>query len=209
MMEEPRRVLIVDDEETVRNVLRRILEEEGYHVTTATNGSDALYLLSEANTEVVLLDIKMQGISGLEVLEKITADSSDICVIMVTAVVDTKTAIKAMKIGAFDYITKPFERSEVLQKMRKAIEKWNCQLQEKHRRLTLSDNLIKQTQRTKEQFAELIASLSREHDLIYQFAARHVNGGDSLLSKLPKELQQPMSSVEEFRDALVRILRNS
>ena len=58
-------------------------------------------------------------------------------------------------------------------------------------------------------FADLIASLSREHNLIYHFATRQAGGGESLLSKLPKELQQPMSSVEEFRDALVRILRNS
>jgi len=108
------RVLVVDDEESVRNLLQRILEGPGYQVTTVANGKEALYKVSLGEVEVVLLDIKMPEMSGLEVLSKLSADSPDTCVIMVTSVIDTETAVEAMKMGAYDYIIKPFDRDDVL-----------------------------------------------------------------------------------------------
>ncbi len=78
MTEEQVRVLVVDDEESVRNLLQRILGEPGYQVTTAANGKEALYKVSLGEAEVVLLDIKMPGMSGIEVLSKLSADSPDI-----------------------------------------------------------------------------------------------------------------------------------
>jgi len=209
MVEKQIRVLVVDDEESVRNLLQRILGEVGYQVTTTANGEDALYSVSLGEVEVVLLDIKMPEMSGIELLSKLTAESPDICAIMVTSVVDTETTVEAMKLGAYDYITKPFNRDDVLQKLLKAIERWKRHVQEKHRYLELSKGIIKKTQKMQEQFMELINSLARENNLLHQLAAKQADGGKELLSKLPKELQEPMSSVEEFRDALIRILKRS
>lgn len=203
------RVLVVDDEEAVRNLLQRILEGAGYKVTTAVNGKEALYKVSLGETEVVLLDIKMPEMSGLEALSKLTAESPDTCVIMVTSVVGTETAIEAMKLGAYDYILKPFDRDDVLQKVLEAIERWKRQLQEKYRYLELQKSITEKTQLMQEQFVELMNSLARENQLLHELAGRQAGGGKELLSKLPKELQEPISSVEEFRDALLRILRRA
>ncbi len=126
------RVLVVDDEVSVRLVLQRILEEAGYGVVTAANGQEALDKMSQLNVGVVLLDIKMPGMSGMEVLQQITTNWPETCVIMVTGVVNTQTAVEVMKLGAYDYITKPFKRDDVAQKVQEAISKWRHQLQEKH-----------------------------------------------------------------------------
>ena len=203
------RLLVVDDEKAVRNLLQRILEGAGYQVTTAANGQEALYQVSLGEVEVVLLDIKMPGMSGIEVLSKLTADSPDICAIMVTSVVDTETAVEAMKLGAYDYILKPFNRDNVLQKVLGAIERWKRQTQEKRRYLELQKSITEKTQLMQEQFTELVNSLARENQLLHKLAGRQAGGGKELLSKLPKELQEPMSSVKEFKDALLKILRRT
>jgi len=202
-------ILVVDDEKTVRNLLQRILNKAGYAVVTAADGQEALYKVSLGEAKVVLLDIKMPGMSGMEVLAKLTADSPDICVIMVTAVADMQTAIEALKTGAFDYITKPFDENDVVQKMKQAIQKWKRQLQEMHRYLELSKSVTEQTKRMQEQFNELVSSLAREHKLLYKLSVSQAGGGKKLLSELPPELREPISSIEEFRDALLRILKRS
>ncbi len=207
MTEEQVRLLVVDDEESVRNLLQRILEGAGYPVTTAVNGKDALYKVSLQEAQVVLLDIHMPEMSGMEVLHKLTADAPDYCVIMVTAVTDIDTAVEALKMGAYDYITKPFDQNEVKQKVQQAIEKWHREIQEKHRYRQLSEGFVERTNQAQEQFVELVNSLAREHKLLHNLAAMQAGGGKELLSKLPKELQEPTSSVEEFREALLRILR--
>lgn len=206
---EQEKILVVDDEEPVRRLLKRVLEESGYRVVTAEDGQDALYKLSLGEAKVVLLDINMPKLSGIEVLNNISDRWPDFCVIMITANADMSTAVDTLKLGAYDYITKPFDQNDVKEKVLKAIQKWQRLTQEKSRYLKLSGTIMEQTQRMQQQFAELIDSLAREHRLMMQVAASQPKGGKELLSKLPKELQEPMSSVEEFRDALIRILRRS
>ncbi len=124
MVGEQVRILVVDDEVAVRLVLQRILEGLGYHVVTAANGQEALDKIPQLNIRVVLLDIMMPGMSGMEVLQQITTNWPETCVIMVTAVADAQTATEAMKLGAYDDITKPFMRDDVAQKVQEAISKW-------------------------------------------------------------------------------------
>ena len=209
MVGEQGKILVVDDEEGIRHLLRRTLEEAGYKIVTAANGEEALYKVSLQEAEVVILDINMPAMSGMEVLKRLTADSSDYCVIMVTAVAGVQTAVEALTMGAYDYITKPFEPDDVKQKVDRAIERWRLRLQEKQRYMQTSEKIIEQTQRMQEQFEELVSSLSREHKLIHELAAKQAQDSKALLSRLPVELQEPILSVEEFRDALIRILRGS
>ncbi len=209
MVGEQRKVLIVDDEEAVQDVLQEILKEADYQVITAASGLEALERVCEQEIEAVLLDIKMPEMSGIEVLGKLTADWPEICVVMVTAVADTQTAIEAMKLGAYDYIVKPFNLDDVVLKIRGAIEKRDSELKNKHLMLKLQQSVKKQSEQMQTQFNELIDSLAREHKLLHDLVARQPESGRSLLSKLPLELQEPFSSIEEFRDALIRILRRT
>jgi DNA-binding NtrC family response regulator len=115
-------VLIVDDEASVRLSLRSILEET-YRVLEAEDGHKALQVLSSHTVDLVLLDQRMPGATGIDVLEQIKALDPTIVVVLATAVRDLKTVVEAMKRGAYDYITKPFDVEDVLLLVGRALEK--------------------------------------------------------------------------------------
>ena len=106
-------ILIVDDEEMVRNLIQRTLQEADYDVITAANGQEALDKVSQFNISLVLLDIKMPGLDGFQVLDRIR-QRSDIPVIMLTAVKEVTTVRDSFNLGADDYVTKPFSKRELL-----------------------------------------------------------------------------------------------
>ena len=161
MAGERERILVVDDEESVRILLKRTLTEAGYDVVTAANGQEALDKVSQLQVRVVLSDIKMPGISGIEVLRKLTADHPDICVIMATAVTDTQTAIDIMKLGAYDYISKPFNRDDLLMRVRKAIEK--LELEEKIKESAAElEVAMRSAQVANQAKSDFLASMSHE-----------------------------------------------
>jgi DNA-binding response OmpR family regulator len=107
------RVLVVDDEPRVASVLRDVLTERGYAVRTAGDGLDALSVLPVFQPDVMLLDLRMPGMSGLEVLAQVRADYPDLRVIIVTANSDEPTALRTLSCGAFDYVQKPFSLEAV------------------------------------------------------------------------------------------------
>lgn len=113
MTQEPRTILVVDDEPTVRNVLQRTLEKAGYSVITAADGQEALNKISDSDISLVLLDIMMPGLDGFEVLERMPADLN-IPVIMLSGIHDETTKIDSLGLGADDYIEKPFSPGELL-----------------------------------------------------------------------------------------------
>jgi DNA-binding NtrC family response regulator len=100
-------ILVVDDDLEMRALVKDVLEEEGHHVTTTESGRDALQRLSEGEYAVVLTDLRMQGMQGLELLSSIKETYPDINVILMTAFGSVETAIEAMKQGAYDYLIKP------------------------------------------------------------------------------------------------------
>ncbi|RMF44868.1 MAG: sigma-54-dependent Fis family transcriptional regulator [Deltaproteobacteria bacterium] len=116
------RILVVDDEQLIRWSLEQNLSKQGYEVATAASGEDALRAIQQDAPDLVLLDIQLPGMNGLEVLEKIKEQDEDIIVIMVTALGVLETAVKAMRLGAFDYINKPFNLDELAIVIRKAFE---------------------------------------------------------------------------------------
>src|SRR6266853_278654 len=115
-------VLVVDDDPGVRESFRLILEDH-YDVVDVPDGPSALDVVRASQVDLVLLDIRMTGMDGIEVLERIKAIDEGIEVILVTAVKTVRTAVAAMKLGAFDYLTKPFEEDELLSLSRRALEK--------------------------------------------------------------------------------------
>lgn len=103
------RVLIVDDEREVRQVLQEFLVGRGYDVVQAANGTDALAILQAEKLDLVLLDLAMPGMDGMETLKRITALGAPVPVIMVTANADIGLTSKLLALGAADYIPKPFD----------------------------------------------------------------------------------------------------
>lgn len=114
-------VLIADDDESLRRVLEFQLEEAGYRVLSATDGSEALDLFTSNEVDSLITDLRMPKLSGLELLEKIKALNPETPVIVVTAFGEVETAVAAVKAGAFDYITKPFNRDEILLTLDRAL----------------------------------------------------------------------------------------
>ncbi len=116
-------VLVVDDDQAVRSVVSRKMQSSGYDCVTAADGREALEKVGTQTFDLVLLDIKMPGPSGMEVLPQIVTGNPDTCVIMITAVVETETAVQAMKLGAYDYVTKPFNLDDLSFRVEKALER--------------------------------------------------------------------------------------
>jgi heterodisulfide reductase subunit A len=108
------RILVVDDELIVRDSLKEWLEEEGFAVDMAGSGAEALDQLAKQTYQLMLLDIKMPGMDGVEVLQKARERVADINVIMMTAYATVETAVEAMKIGALDYLVKPFDPANLI-----------------------------------------------------------------------------------------------
>ena len=107
------RILIVDDEESIREFLEIMLRREKYEVATASSAKKALKILEKENFDMVITDIQMPEMNGIELLGKIKDTDPDTVVIMVTAYGSTESAVEAMKLGAYDYITKPFKIDEL------------------------------------------------------------------------------------------------
>ncbi len=124
MVERGKRILIVDDEPVVRGLLVRELERVGYSCVGAENATEALACLhNDESFVLVLSDIRMPGIDGIELLQEIKSLNADIAVILMTAFGDRDSAITAMKLGAYDYIVKPFDMDDVIMSIQRALEK--------------------------------------------------------------------------------------
>lgn len=122
-------VLIVDDERGMRDFLKILLEKEGHKVITANRGKKALEILESKTVDLVVSDIRMPEISGIELLEIIKENTPELPVIMITAFASPDDAVMAMKNGAFDYISKPFNVDEIINVIRSATTKSNAKPQ--------------------------------------------------------------------------------
>jgi two-component system response regulator PilR (NtrC family) len=116
-------ILVVDDERSMRDFLKILLTKEGHQVATAQNGETGLEFLQNNNCDLVITDIRMPGMNGLELLEAIKEEQPDLPVIMITAFASPNDAVQAMKFGAFDYISKPFNVDEIKSVIQSAIKK--------------------------------------------------------------------------------------
>ena len=122
MAGEKPKILIVDDEQVVCDLLQDELSDRGYLCTTALDGDEALVNLAKQKFDVVLLDIRLPGMSGMEVLQEIWLNHINTATIMITAINDVDTAVEAMKLGALDYIVKPFDLDRVGTSIHAALE---------------------------------------------------------------------------------------
>jgi len=126
------KILVIDDEQIVHESCNRILTEEGYEVKSAFTGQEGFKKIEEEQFDLVITDLKMPGISGMEALKKIKQDNPNIGIIMVTGYSTAETAVEAMKLGAFDYLPKPFTPDELISVINKAVEKKRVLLETRH-----------------------------------------------------------------------------
>ena len=117
------RVLVVDDEKNIRVSLSSILQDEGYDVETVESGEEALEMVSDQAVDLILLDVKLPGIDGIEVLEKVLESYPDMDVIMISGHSDIGIAVKAIKMGAYDFMEKPLSLPKVVVSARNIAEK--------------------------------------------------------------------------------------
>lgn len=157
MSETAEKVLVVDDEDGIRKVLKRMLEDAGYEVITAVNGNQALDLVPERNPDLVLLDVKMPGKSGLEVLQELRISHPDIPVIMSTALDDIKTVMKAIGEGAYGYLNKPFNANDLVISVARALERRRLTLENRGYQLNLERKVAEQTRLLQQKVRELTA----------------------------------------------------
>src|ERR671922_2279585 len=141
------RILIVDDEEVLRDVLEVVLRKEGFDAVLAATGEEALNVLDTEEVDLVILDIMLPGISGIDTLRAIRIANPTLPVIVITAFSSIDGAIEAMKHGAFHYIPKPFKNEEVILTVNKALEQ---------RRLTSENERLKSELSEKFSYANII-----------------------------------------------------
>jgi two-component system response regulator AtoC len=122
MLLEKKQVLIVDDEPNLRKILSAQLSRDGYDVLTAEDGEQGLSILREHHIDLVVTDLKMPKVDGMELLRRAHAEDPELPIVMITAHGTVDTAVEALKLGAFDYLTKPFDKDEVRQIVAKALK---------------------------------------------------------------------------------------
>ncbi|HEV8540493.1 MAG TPA: sigma-54 dependent transcriptional regulator [Nitrospiraceae bacterium] len=141
------KILIVDDERSMRDVLSIMLKKAGYAVTTANDGEEAIEQIGKEIFDLVITDLKMPKAGGLEVLKAVKEVSPETVVLVITAFASTETAVEAMKRGAYEYLTKPFQVDEVQLIIRNALEK---------HRLVTENTLLKREIASQSSFAQII-----------------------------------------------------
>ena len=124
-------VLIVDDEEGIRESLSGIFEDEGYNVLTSSSGEEALRILKEQNPELILLDVWLPGIDGVQTLKDIKNMKPDLPVIMISGHGNIELAVKATKMGAYDFLEKPLSLERVLLAAKRALERRTLEIENK------------------------------------------------------------------------------
>jgi two-component system response regulator PilR (NtrC family) len=158
------RILVVDDEAGMREFLQIMLEKEGYTVATAAGPGEAMATFDEAVFDMVLTDLRMPGGSGLDLVKAVHARDPECIVYMMTAYGDAESAVEAMKLGAYDYLSKPFKVDEVKLLLRNGLET---------RRLTIENRLLRETIRHEARLDRIVArsAVMREiFDLILRTA---------------------------------------
>jgi two-component system response regulator PilR (NtrC family) len=150
-------ILVIDDEEIMREILETLLTREGYTVQLAASGAEGLELARSTPFDAAIVDLMMPGIDGMATLEELKKIDDELPVLMITAFASVETAIGAMKLGAFDYVTKPFKNDEVLVVVRNAVER---------RQLKAENTALRQTLQSQQQnFAGIIGRSPRMNQM--------------------------------------------
>lgn len=204
-----KKILLIEDEEGIQGFLRLELEYEGYELTSAYNGRDGLRLALDEDYDLILLDVMLPGLNGMEVLRRIKKEK-DTPVIMLTARDTTTDKVMGLDIGACDYVTKPFEIEELLARIRGALRNNKAQTEDKVNRdktISLGPLLIDQNQRQVFYHDENINLTKTEFDLLV-YLARNKNITLTREQILEEVWGYDYSADSNLADVYIRYLRS-
>jgi two-component system NtrC family response regulator len=165
------KILVIDDDPSLRRVLEYNLQEDGHEVYAAASGGEGVRAFGELNPALVITDLKMPGMDGFQVLREVKERSPETLVIIITAFGAIETAVEAMKLGAYDYITKPFNREELKLVVRKALQLTSLSSENRKLREELSDTV---------DFRNIVG-ISREMEKVFQVVRKVANTDATVL----------------------------
>ncbi len=183
-------VLVVDDEDGIRQALDRFLTRLGYTVRQAPGGAEALAMLNDAKPTAMLSDIRMPGMTGVELVPKVIAADPDVAIIMLTAIDEPRTAIDCLKLGAFDYLIKPVDLEELELSLQAALRSRQLEIDRRNLEQWLAREVAVRTREIEERTA-LVESVAL--DAIA--AAKGWAGADPAIQRLATELGVPEAEI--------------
>jgi DNA-binding NtrC family response regulator len=183
-------ILGVDDEDGIRQALERFLTRLGYTVRQAPGGAEALAMLSDAKPTAMLSDIRMPGMTGVELVPKVIAADPDVAIIMLTAIDEPRTAIDCLKLGAFDYLIKPVDLEELELSLQAALRARQLEVDRRNLEQWLAREVAVRTREIEDRTA-LVESVAL--DAIA--AAKGWTGADPAIQRLAAELGVPEAEI--------------
>ncbi len=199
MSQKQETILIVDDEKVIRRILRDKLSGNGYQCQEAGNANEALDKLRGTTIDLVILDIKMPGKSGAELLPEIKAGFPDTAVVMATATSDANVAIACMKNGAYDYLTKPFNLDEVVLSVGRALEKRRLEAELEDYHEHLEQKVKEQTKKIRALFLSAITALAYALEAKDEYTSGHSQRVSEISVAIARELGMSYDDVEKIR----------
>lgn len=199
------RILIVDDEETIRLALRKFLRSRGYEVEIAGSGDQALQILAKESYSLMLCDVRMPGMTGVQVVPKARERDQDLAIIMLTAVNDAATATEVLSSGATDYLMKPVELADLQQAVDRALHKRAAVMEQRRLDKLIREEVALRTadlEREKESLR--LMSISIAETLINAMEAKdlYLRGHSQRVAELAGELAKELSLEENVREDL-------
>jgi putative two-component system response regulator len=195
------KILIVDDDPQMQRYISVVAETEGYQFRLADDGESALQLLEQESFDLVISDINMTGMTGVELLTVCQQNYPDLAVIMVTGVDDRKTAIYTLEIGAYGYITKPFQPNELIINITNALRRRQLEIENRLHREELELRVAERTAELSRSREETILILSKAAEFRDNQTALHTNRMGSFCEALARLLELPDSLCNRLRAA--------
>jgi len=201
MTSDQERVLVVDDERAVCRMLERWLTDMGHPVLAAASGADALEALRSADIALALVDIRMPGMSGMELLREIGRRCPDTAVVMVTAVVDVEAAVESFKFGAYDFIGKPLNPEDVRLRVERALERRRLALENRDYQQSLEGRVTEQTRQIHEMFLGAVQALAFALEARDEYTRGHSQRVTDVSVAVARQLGLPAPDGERVRIA--------
>jgi putative nucleotidyltransferase with HDIG domain len=192
-------LLIVDDEKTIRKLLRQKLSNEGYQCLEAGSTAQAQAELRNNSISLVILDIKLPGKSGIQLIPEINSNYPTTMIIMATATTDTSTAVHCMKQGAYDYLTKPFNLDEVVWSVTKALERRRLELDNRMYQQHLEEKVTEQARTIRTSFMNAITSLANALEAKDGYTSGHSQRVAEVAVSIARDLALPLEHIEKIR----------